>query len=617
MESSTPTRTNSTPSTSPCGPGATQLSPQAQRLLKGAQQWLPKTRAQWEAIHSPADVLLFGGAAGSLKSATILLDAVQEFRIPDFSGIIFRESYPNLSELMLKAHRIYPNYPFHGTFNRQEKIWRFPVNAAQLADINNVEAVANGVLVPEYVEGVGARIMFRYLANDEDVYNYQSFEFSYIALDESTHHSEFQIQYMLTRLRSTNPELRQRIRLGTNPGGQSHDFHLKFFLGGHCPHCDPQFLLGGKRPYELYTDAKFSDGTPVSQRGDDGEMIYRTTQFIPGNVSDHELFGKGNEAYKSNLRMQRASTAAALLAGCWSAFEGQYFTCWEENRGIIVHEDGRKEIPQPDMRMVVPRKEIQIEHWYPHFTGTDYGFTISAAASYLFARVPKSEFWPNGRIYVLDEVVRQGILAEDLARLLLQRWFLREVMPGKWEVPENPRAIMMWALSPDAWAKSGVKGEQDVPLTRADQMNAVLAPYRMGFSQANNDRQGRWQHMFRTLRSGELVICDTCPMLIEAIPTRIHDPDKEDDIWKDKGNPLDDCIDACGYGVYTWVREPVKPIDLQRAEVMQGLTPTNAMIAKARFDAQQRSSGAPVFIGRGAARRKAMWERSQRNRRPR
>src|SRR5271157_110006 len=211
MESSTPTRTNSTPSTSPCGPGATQLSPQAQRLLKGAQQWLPKTRAQWEAIHSPADVLLFGGAAGSLKSATILLDAVQEFRIPDFSGIIFRESYPNLSELMLKAHRIYPNYPFHGTFNRQEKIWRFPVNAAQLADINNVEAVANGVLVPEYVEGVGARIMFRYLANDEDVYNYQSFEFSYIALDESTHHSEFQIQYMLTRLRSTNPELRQRM----------------------------------------------------------------------------------------------------------------------------------------------------------------------------------------------------------------------------------------------------------------------------------------------------------------------------------------------------------------------------------------------------------------------
>ena len=614
MESSTPSRTNSTPSTSPNGAEATQLSPQAQRLLKGAQQWLPKTRAQWEAIHSPADLLLFGGAAGSLKSATILLDAVQEFRIPDLSGIIFRESYPNLAELMHKAHSVYQNYPYYGDWNQQEKTWRFPVNAAQLADINNLEAVANGVIVPEYVKGQGARIMFRYLANDEDVYNYQSFEFSFIAFDESTHHSEFQIQYMLTRLRSTNPELRQRMRLGTNPGGQGHDFHLKFFLGGHCPHCDPQFLLGGKRPYLLYTDAKFSDGTAVSQRGDDGKMIERTTQFIPGNVSDHELFGKGNEAYKSNLRLQRASTAAALLAGCWSVFEGQYFSCWEENRGVVVGVDGTRTIPQPDMRMVVPRKDLNIEHWWPHFTGTDYGFTISAAASYLFVRVPKSEFWPNGRVYVLDEVVRQGILAEDLARLLLQRWFLEEVSPGKWGVPEKPKAIMMWALSPDAWIKSGIKGDQDVPLTRADQMNAILGPYRMGFSQANNDRQGRWQHIYRGLRSGELVICDTCPRLIEAIPSRIHDPDKEDDIFKAKGSALDDCMDAFGYGYYTWTREPVKPIDLQRAEVMQGLDPTSAMINKARFDAQQRPKNVPVFFGPGAQRRKRQWEAAHRNR---
>jgi hypothetical protein len=35
------------------------------------------------------------------------------------------------------------------------------------------------------------------------------------------------------------------------------------------------------------------------------------------------------------------------------------------------------------------------------------------------------------------------------------------------------------------------------------------------------------------LRSGELVICeDTCPKLVSAIPSRIHDPDKEDDILK-------------------------------------------------------------------------------------
>jgi hypothetical protein len=65
--------------------------------------------------------------------------------------------------------------------------------------------------------------MFRYMANDDDVYNYQSFEFSFIAFDESTHHTEFQIQYLLSRLRSTDPTLRLRMRLGTNPGGPGHE----------------------------------------------------------------------------------------------------------------------------------------------------------------------------------------------------------------------------------------------------------------------------------------------------------------------------------------------------------------------------------------------------------
>ena len=82
---------------------------------------------------------------------------------------------------------------------------------------------------------------------------------------------------------------------------------------------------------------------------------------------------------------------------------------------------------------------------------TDYGFPISSPASYLFVRFPKDEWFPNGRIYVIHEVVLAGIIAEDLADLLLKRWFLRERSPGQWAVPEQPRSLQMWALSPDAW----------------------------------------------------------------------------------------------------------------------------------------------------------------------
>jgi hypothetical protein len=318
------------------------------------RKWLPKTRAQWEALQSPADILLFGGAAGSLKSATILMDAVREFRNPNLMGVVFRESYPNLQDLIKKAYSLYSGYPYFGEYNKTEKIWRFPSNARELADPANIEAVARKLIEPTYVDGRCAQIMFRYMASDDDVYNYQSFEFSFIAFDESTHHSEFQIQYLLSRLRSTDHTLKLRMRLGTNPGGPGHDFHLKVFLGA-CPHCHP-VSNGTRQPFKLYGDACWSDGSPLSTRGDDGVLQEKTTQFIPGNVSDHELFGKGNENYKANLRLQRPATAKALLDGCWSIFEGQYFNCWEENRGYVVAADGTRTVPQPDMRMVLAQR---------------------------------------------------------------------------------------------------------------------------------------------------------------------------------------------------------------------------------------------------------------------
>ena len=132
----------------------------------------------------------------------------------------------------------------------------------------------------------------------------------------------------------------------------------------------------------------------------------------------------------------------------------------------------------------------------------------------------------------------------------------------------------------------------------------------------------RAQHIYRMLRSGELVICgDTCPHLVAAIPSRIHDPEKEDDIRKERGDELDDCMDAFRYGLYTWIKEPVKPRELERAELMQGLDPTNAMITKHKFDAQERQSrpsGEPIFVGPGAARQRALYHAAlRRNRRRR
>lgn len=53
--------------------------------------WTPKTAAQKAALESRADILLFGGAAGSLKTETMLVDAARESNNSNLHAIIFRQ----------------------------------------------------------------------------------------------------------------------------------------------------------------------------------------------------------------------------------------------------------------------------------------------------------------------------------------------------------------------------------------------------------------------------------------------------------------------------------------------------------------------------------------------
>jgi hypothetical protein len=129
------------------------------------------------------------------------------------------------------------------------------------------------------------------------------------------------------------------------------------------PHCKPKSDRI-RKPFTVYRDARFSDGTPVNH----------STEFIPGRVTDHSLFADptnleaGNEPYIRKLELQKPALAKALKEGCWAQFQGQYFTCWDEGRGQEVPEDYHG----PDVRMIIPFAEAPVEWWYPHFTGTDW-----------------------------------------------------------------------------------------------------------------------------------------------------------------------------------------------------------------------------------------------------
>ena len=438
-----------------------------------APLWTPHSEAQAAALDCPADILLFGGAAGSLKSETMLMDAVQEHERRGLRAILLRRSYPELEKSLIRRSReLYPG--FSGVFNEQKRRWTFPA---------------------------GGTIEFGYCESEKDIYRYQGAEYSFIGFDESTHFSEFPIRYMLSRLRSTDPGMRLRMRLATNPGNVGHNTHKHIFHGDTCTHC--QLTPASRHPSVLYRNAVWpSDQHPIG----------KSTCFIPGRLSDHTLL---NSAYARSLASLPGAFRKALLEGCWDVYEGQYFDHWNP------------------LAMLVPRPLIPVEPWWPHWVGIDYGFNGSQAAAYLLAKSPATDNHPNGRTYVLEEYTARHQTAAEFATALRDRF----VDPAR-------RRIAAWYLSPDAWADRG-DGH-----TLADQMTAASG---IGFESASNDRIGGAMLIYTQLDRGELLIADSCRQLREALPSRIHDASRPDDIAKIAGDPLDDCIDALRYGVYSYI----------------------------------------------------------------
>lgn len=486
-------------------------------------QWEPATAAQKAALDSEADILFFGGSAGSLKTETMLMDAVQEYENPNLRGIIFRASFAEMTDLLDKTRRLYT--PLGGTFCGPPKYrWTFPS---------------------------GATIRFAYMRNDDDVWKYLGPRYSFIGFDESTLHTEKQVRNILGRLSSTDKRLRLRMRLTSNPGNIGASWHQALFLRGNCPVHNP---VQSAQPGQLYRDCRWPS---------DGEPIPFSVAFIPGKLADHNLLDR---EYSKRLHMMAGSAAAAMEQGCWCALEGTYFP--------FLHRG-----------MIRPLVDLRVEWWHNHFLAIDYGYGKSSSSAGLYVRGPAEEHdhvkipgvdsrrleqaggetFPQGRIRKIGEIVVPHVPAYELAQMVVER-FVKPLLEGQ------RRRIVACYLDPANFKQIG-DGH-----TIGDQINEVLAEWDLACERASNDRLGGWQLVYHMLRTGEFEITDACPKTFEALRTRIHDENRPGDIRKVAGDPLDDVADETRYALYSFVRQAEKPRDVLLAESMKGLELGSAAI---------------------------------------
>jgi hypothetical protein len=114
--------------------------------------------------------------------------------------------YPQLADIIRKSRRLLTGRPFWGKYNAGEHIWTFPPNLREMrAAVSNDEYAKGKPLlpIPELLYDRGATLKLGYLRSDEDCFDHDGQEYSFVGFDESTHHTEYQIRYLLSRLRST------------------------------------------------------------------------------------------------------------------------------------------------------------------------------------------------------------------------------------------------------------------------------------------------------------------------------------------------------------------------------------------------------------------------------
>ena len=239
--------------------------------------WEPQPKQQL-ALSCPAFELFYGGAAGGGKSDFLLMDFLagcNEGR-GAWRGILFRRTYKELEELIIRAKELYT--PLGAHYHKTENVFTFPT---------------------------GSFLRLRYLERDDDVGSYQGHQYTWVGFDElGNYATDYCYLYMISRLRSA-AGLKCYMRATGNPGGVGHSWIKMRFIDG-------------KKPNTIYTDE-----------------MGRTRCFIPSLLDDNRILMKNDPEYEKNLTLLPRYLYEALRYGNWDIVAGAAFEEFRREEHVI------------------------------------------------------------------------------------------------------------------------------------------------------------------------------------------------------------------------------------------------------------------------------------------
>ena len=339
---------------------------------------------QEEFLSNPADIVIYGGAAGGGKSWSLLYEPLRHVNNRKFEAVIFRRNsnqIMNAGGLWDASYELYQKYTGAHAIKSPAPYWKFPS---------------------------GAKVSFRHLERDESVHKWQGTEICLLEFDELTHFTEKMFFYMLSRNRSTCG-VQPYVRCSCNPDADSWvagfiSWWIDQDTGYPIAERSGKIrymarvneeIVWGDSPEEVIQVAEEADYDVTIDRDD-----VKSVSFVASNIYDNQVLLRTNKSYLANLKALSIVERERLLYGNWKikAAKGLYFP-----RSSL-----------PELLEEVPSDVVKwVRGWDLAATDTDEGGDPAYTASVLLGKRR------NGR-YVIADATNHRYKADKVRNLVKQ-----------------------------------------------------------------------------------------------------------------------------------------------------------------------------------------------------
>lgn len=234
--------------------------------------------------------VLYEGTRGPGKTDCLLMDFLQHVGKgwgAEWRGVLFRQTYPQLSDVINKTQKWFKLLFPGATYNKVEHTWTFPD---------------------------GEQLLLRHMKNPEDYWNYHGHAYPWIAFEELCNWPDDKCyKVMMSCCRSTKAGMPRCYRATTNPYGPGHNWVKARF---RLPHSRGKIIL------DSYTDGE-QDPPRVA---------------IHGSIYENKILLHADPEYVRKIRAaaRNPSELKAWLEGSWDIIAGGMFDdLWRGEQHIV------------------------------------------------------------------------------------------------------------------------------------------------------------------------------------------------------------------------------------------------------------------------------------------